>query len=497
MILFVRMAEEWRKRNPNASTRSRYDELMRFLSENLCGVDIHPTACLVTCFSLYLAFLDQMEPKEIIELQEALDKGTREKLLPRILWEREQPRPRHPHSIRELDFFDLPTKPEFDLVIGNPPWVSRKGGSTAETWLFSERNSAAQGLKRSELGSTLFPAKELACAFMWKAGLHLGGAGRVCQVLPSRTFLSNNTDRFQSAWLRRHRLESVWLLADYRFVLFPGADCPCFIGRYHPRQDRESLGEFNFVTPKVELFDPREAMISVQPEDQKVLNEADIITAADQKEAASAWKQNHWGTPRDKRLVARLMSMPKLSRLAKQPPKDPTSVSSQRKRHWFKGQGFQPATASTESPDEVFWNTDDLFLAADAPVEALDLVLLKSDCDKIGTRYSSGLHRKRSPLLYKSPLLLINKACTKFLFSGFDVLFQDDFQSICAPKHEEGGTPFFLTAVLASPLAQYTFSFTRRPISVSSDPSRGWKRCWNCPSRCRKTCRTSKVAKLS
>ena len=57
---------------------------MRFLSENLCGVDIHPTACLVTCFSLYLAFLDQMEPKEIMELREVLAKNTNKKLLPRI-----------------------------------------------------------------------------------------------------------------------------------------------------------------------------------------------------------------------------------------------------------------------------------------------------------------------------------------------------------------------------------------------------------------------------
>ena len=174
---------------------------MRFLSENLCGVDIHPTACLVTCFSLYLAFLDQMEPKEIMELREALEQDTREKLLPRILWERDKPRPRPPHmaSIRESDFFDLPTKPEFDLVIGNPPWVSRKSAPSAEAWLFSEKkNPAAIGLKKSERNQTLFPARELACAFMWKAGLHLRDTGRVCQVLPSRVFLSNNTDRFQS-----------------------------------------------------------------------------------------------------------------------------------------------------------------------------------------------------------------------------------------------------------------------------------------------------------
>ena len=80
VILFVRMAEEWRKRNPDASTEHRYHELMRLLGENLCGVDINLTACLVTCFSLYLAFLDQMEPKEIMGLREALERDARKRL---------------------------------------------------------------------------------------------------------------------------------------------------------------------------------------------------------------------------------------------------------------------------------------------------------------------------------------------------------------------------------------------------------------------------------
>ena len=115
VILFIRMAEEWRKRNPGASTRKRYDELMRLLSENLRGGDIHLTACLVTCFSLYLAFLDQMEPKEVIELQEALERDAKEKILPRILWESGKPCPKAPHFVTEespISFF-CPSRKSF------------------------------------------------------------------------------------------------------------------------------------------------------------------------------------------------------------------------------------------------------------------------------------------------------------------------------------------------------------------------------------------------
>jgi hypothetical protein len=473
VILFIRMAEEWRKRNPKARTRRRYDEMLRLLSENLRGIDIHPTACLVTCFSLYLAFLDQMNPKEIIELKEVLDRDAKSKLLPRILWEHEKPRPRPPHlgTVRGIDFFEMAAEQDFDLVIGNPPWVSRKPAPTAEKWLFSEsRNPYLNKIKGSEKSFALFPARELACAFMWKAGLHLLPEGRVCQVLPSRVFLSNNTDRFQSVWLQRHRLETVWLLADWRFVLFPNADCPCFITRYHPRHEDEAYGDFEFITPKVELLDPRQALIPVLPEDQKQLSEGEIIAAAASKDAAAAWKKHHWGTTRDARLIERLARLPRLKRLAKRPPSDPGLVPADRKRSWFKGQGFQPISDSAESPKDVFWQPSDLFLGANAHVQ--ELFLYEANCKQISDVYpDKQIRRSPSPLLFKHPLLLINKACTKFLFSNFDVLFQDDFQSICAPQYEEDEL-LFLTAVLSSPLTQYLLFHTTANIGIERDIAR-------------------------
>ena len=473
VILFIRMAEEWRKRNPNTTTPLRYEALMGLLSENLRGIDIHATACLVTCFSLYLALLDQMEPKEIIELRDALEQDTHNKLLPRILWEHQKPRPRPPHfaTVQQLDFFAMPVQGEFHLVIGNPPWVSRKPSRSAEEWLFSRNsNPYLESIVESEKRQTLFPAGELACAFMWKAGLHLLPQGRVCQVLPSRVFLSNNTDRFQAAWVQYHRLETIWLLADWSFILFRTADCPCFVGRYHPRKDGEALGDFDFITPKVELLDPREALIPVLPEDRKTLSECNIVSAARGKEAAAAWKKQHWGTPRDGRLIDRLMRMPRLRRLARRPPRTPDSVSRDRKRYWFKGQGFRGATKSTVKRHEVFWNETDRFLAADATV--LDLILRQKDCPPIGDQYKNeGLDRKRNPLIYKKPLLLINKACTKFLFSDFDVLFKDDFLSICAPEHEEDEL-LFLTAFLSSPVTQYLLFHTTANIGIERDIAR-------------------------
>lgn len=483
VILFIRMAEEWRRRNPRADTTERYEGLLSLLEKNLHGIDFQPTACLVACFSLYLAFLDQMDPKEVNQLREALERDTRTKILPRILWERgkEKPRARHLATVREFDFFQLDISSKFDLVIGNPPWISRKPAPEAEAWLFSEQNPHAVrlGWKPSNtklklpVKQTLFPDKEVACAFMWKANLHLATEGRVCQVLPSRVFLSNNKDRFQAAWLTHHRLESVWLLADYRFILFATADCPCLIARFRPLVADEPLGEFEFITPKVELLDPRQALLPVLPEDQKAISQAELVARAESGDAVASWKRNHWGTPRDLRLLSRLLRWPRLSRIAVSPPDEdesktlPEHGQSSPPRVWYTGQGFRPATASTENPYDIFWHKDDRFLSARAPVN--DLVLLREQTTPIGDRYEEvGLDRQRNPLLYRKPLLLVNKACTKFLFADFDVLFQDDFQSICAPATDEAEL-LFLTAYFSSPLAQYLLFHMTANIGIERD----------------------------
>ena len=62
-------------------------------------------------------------------------------------------------------------------------------------------------------------------------------------------------------------------------------------------------------------------------------------------------------------------------------------------------------------------------------------------------------------------MVLINKACTKFLFSDFNVLFQDDFQSISGPITDETEL-LFLAAVLASPLAKYLLFHTTANMGI-------------------------------
>jgi type I restriction-modification system DNA methylase subunit len=69
--LFNRMAEEWKRANPRARNDRRARELMDLMQSGIFGIDSDPTACRIAAFSLYLAYLDQLSPRDIQALQAA------------------------------------------------------------------------------------------------------------------------------------------------------------------------------------------------------------------------------------------------------------------------------------------------------------------------------------------------------------------------------------------------------------------------------------------
>jgi hypothetical protein len=142
---------------------------MDILRNNLAGVDQNPTACAITAFSLYLAFLDQLKPSHIKELQK------RRKVLPKLVFRQDTNIPESERIIRCEDFFNIDAdewRESFDVVIGNPPWTSIEGPTLkAEDWCRARSRPLAN--------------RQLALAFVWKAPEHLAKCGKVCFLLPS------------------------------------------------------------------------------------------------------------------------------------------------------------------------------------------------------------------------------------------------------------------------------------------------------------------------
>lgn len=480
VTLFSRMAEEWRWRNPKASLRARSRKLISLLRDNLYGVDVNETACHITAFSLYVAFLDQFQPRDIKHLKSKLATEG-EKLLPRLVKENT---PDADGVIQYINFFDpvLNTLCNFDLVIGNPPWTGRNQAPDPimEAWLFDQElnpnimTAAPYGTNKK---STFLPQDQAAHAFMWKAPWHVAkDRGRVCLILPSKVWLNESTNQFQRAWSKHYRIEELWELADYSFILFNEANCPASIARFLPSPPSDN-DYAHYFAPKVTRTDPEGAIVVVDSADVKDVSLKEWHIAAELGGASIFWKKLLWGNEGDAQFIERLRRMPSLHRLTGEPtPNWPHDGP-----RWIKGQGFQPYFTNkqraekslrpiNESDSKTYarwWNESHQFV--DARCKALDLCL---PSDGTATRNigkePAKLRRSPDKRLFEPPMVLISQGFGRIAYCDYDVLFQDSLQSIKGPLRDSD-LLMFLSGVLNTPLIKYYLFHTSSNWGVERD----------------------------
>lgn len=438
VLLFNRLAAEWRAtRRVKISTEEQATDL-RDLLGSLRGVDKNLTACRIACFSLYLAFLDQFDPPSLRAYMRAT--GDR---LPSLLRFRDAGKaaPDLP-VIWERDFLELAPecKGQYDVVVGNPPWAGRGNGQIAHRFM-----GAAPGV--------------------------LNDSGRACLLLPSKVFL-NQTDAFQSRWLRGVTLDKVVQLADYRFILFKEAVCPCNIARFSKCQPDVATHEIEYVTPKVSRVDLRDGVIPVAPQDRKWIPLRLLLGAAEQKATAVVWKSHLWGTGRDLKFLNFLFTLPRLGERV-------DLISRTRgKRHkpWAAGQGCKPWKKNSKAkPDRALkslgtWSPDDPFVP-DSLMKGV-VSLPRGLCPTLAQHLeaegylSDKLYSKPDESLFTPPLVLFNQGFTEFSFFDFTVRFQHALQSISGPDAE---ALLFLTAYMRSNLARYFIFHTSANIATERD----------------------------
>ncbi|MBN2313080.1 MAG: N-6 DNA methylase [Sedimentisphaerales bacterium] len=478
VILFNRIAEEWRRKNQRVHNMTRAEALLEIIHKQLCGIDVNETACRIACFSLYLAFLDQLKPREIRELERKRGKVLDDFLALKSSSHANEETP----VIFKGDFFDekLPVEKSFDLVIGNPPWVSR--GRVSDTkalqWCLSENNPylAEAPSSKNDRERYFLPAKQIAHAFMWKSPVHLKSGGRACLVLPTKVLFNNKTDKFQAGWFSTVSVDKVIQLSDWRKILFENAICPAVIIRFGSQKPEDDYS-INYEVPKVSCDDPRRGVIRILPEDRKTIQLSEIQESAMADGISVVWKKRFWGTHRDILLLDRLLEMPRLGSVIGDTKKSGIFISHQ---------GFQPylpeyyeevngkrrpIIEKHGKPKPIWWSKSHLYV--DANTKDMGLILTKKDCCEFGQYRFRKLFTelRRSPedrAIFEPPLVLVTKGFSRKMFSPFPVVFNNTFQSISG-KAADANVLMFLAAVLNTNLADYCLFHISASLGVERD----------------------------
>jgi hypothetical protein len=432
--LFNRIAEEWKQANPSARNDRKAKELMRLLRESLFGVDISLTACRITAFSLYLAYLDQLSPPDIQALQK---KG---RALPRLVVPQGDPSVEPTEgNIRQADFFAANESFPIDvsLVIGNPPWGSiAKSDTPAGRWCVAH--------------SRLLPDKQIAAAFIWKATEHVADSGRVCFVLPHGVLFNHSTTAlpFQKAWIRAHALDRVLNLADFQRFLFEKAGHPALVVSYRKAAPATTAHRIEYWGPKADWTVTKAEVITIAPQDRSILTVGQVLQDLDGPDAPQVWTQRFWATPRDWRLLDRLSGYPRLRDQVRQTREKGSTKS------WIIAQGFQP-----RGPGDSLEDSKEISVPSrnyiGAQSEDFDLFLLASDCSELPShavrvRGRSGI----GGAIFQAPHVLISRGFSRCAFAGFDASFRSSVRGIHGPS-EDRDLLAFLAAYLRTRIAKY------------------------------------------
>jgi hypothetical protein len=442
--LFNRIAEEWKQANPNARNDRRAKELMCLLQESLFGVDINPTACRITAFSLYLAYLDQLAPRDIQELQK---KG---RALPRLVIQVFDEVTSSDGNIRCGDFFEKPdfhtdmkgTFEDADLVVGNPPWASiAKIGTPAANWC--------------KINSKPLPDNQIATAFVWKAAEHVSSQGRICFVLPHGTLLNHGTTaiKFQKAWVSQHTINRVLNLADLRKFLFNEAKHPAIVVNYRSAKPLTQKHCIEYWCPKADWTITQTEVIPVSQMDRTKVYLNDLLRDLSGLDGPQVWAQKFWCSRRDLRLIDRLSLYPRLRDHIRNPSEKNTD------KPWVKAEGFQ-RVGENDDPKKaksITLPSNRFIDAGGMKKRNVDLFLQPKDCEVLLSKTISVRGKSNTNTeIYKAPHVLVPKGFKRISFADFDVSFRR-IVGIHGPKKDRN-LLLFLTAYLRSPLAKY-FAF--------------------------------------
>ncbi len=173
------------------------------LEYNIFGVDVSSIATLISIFSLTIAFLDKLEPKEIwnnLKLNSLED------------------------NIKKQNFFEWATVAieegtKFDLVIGNPPFNPMSGIKKKDA--VSESQIQQFGISNKDIPNNNFALK------FFEGAMFFGK--KTCLVLPSNVLLydkSKSAQKYRNRILTKFTIEKIFDFTHLRRKLFGRVDTP-------------------------------------------------------------------------------------------------------------------------------------------------------------------------------------------------------------------------------------------------------------------------------
>lgn len=199
------------------------DDLTKLMTEKILGVDVNPSALRISCFSLYIALLDELTPKDILENQFHF---------PNLIGE----------NLIQGSFFSQIVEKNIsgkfiDIVVGNPPWKSMP---KSDHVLYCKRKNIP------------IADAQIAQAFISRVRDFVDETAIVSLLVTNAIFTNKNSKKFLKYLLSEFLIEQVTNLEAIKAQLFIHATYPCSILTY--RCEKKQSYSFTYYVFKSNLL---------------------------------------------------------------------------------------------------------------------------------------------------------------------------------------------------------------------------------------------------
>ena len=397
---FKRMV--YHERHRQGVNRLSREELTTLLTEQIVGIDVNESAVQVAAFSLYLAFLDFLEPPDIREHKELpplvhdLNQSDSGKNLFHAnafyltpaeeaeLQERIEGKKRYRGRAADERMSDNPVLPlenfQFDVIVGNPPWGAAKSDNQlAPQWCEAFRYPVGD--------------RELSQCFMRRVQRLLKPGGEIGLLVSTGVLFKHqeNSQKFRQQWLKENRIRAVYNFAHVRHVFFrkqkKDAIAPfaaIFFAPAHEEETEEVLNNrISYISIKQSAFVEKLQAVIINKTDLRKARQSEFLTND------WLWKTYMWADLSDVELIGELKNCyPSLSEFAD--------------NH---GRGYQEGGGPKNK------HTDKLGVKFELPIKCFNE---NSDFSRLYIPIEPRkIHALGQPIIYQGPRLLIKRGISR------------------------------------------------------------------------------------
>lgn len=432
---FKRLIARWKKKHEGSAIKTV--DLENILLNSIYGIDKDTEAIKVAAFSLYLTFLNYLEPEEV--------KGRLRIFTPLTFWsdlemvkEAEDLNKRPGFNLFQCHTFEFEEfwmksrdeieSPRFDLIVGNPPW---KVGEPDEILLAYDKQER-QKRKRIALPS------QIACYYLEYLPQILTSDGTIAVVGAAKILFNtgNGYEEFRKRFFSENKVDAIINLAVVRDIMFDKASAPGAVIIYRKINQRNQNDFVMYCIPKniQTIKDSQSVVIDATEIKRLPVNE---ILCDDSK----IFKIAMWGGMRDVKFIKRLKTIKSI--------KNRISTS-----EW----GIGLKTKDKKAPAG---NKHLIGLPFIEPEDTFRYVIRANNLKNLGDDHKE--YRTNNKNIFKTPIVLIKEGtknaeiCSAYV--GFDAVYRNSTLGISIV----GKNSDFHKALLAcinSDLASYFYFMT-------------------------------------